>query len=497
MDANTVFVQLPLPENKVHTADWLKQQPPHIVADCLSACQSNHEAKLSVNMEHHIQQLEEKYQQEIRQLQYDHQLTEQKLGLELAEHDTSTMLKLNTQREDYETKLATLTDMIQSDKEDMKTKSKWYEEQIANNTREICASRDEYKTLVEKCEASISGLTSGGTKKGDIGQDFVIRTLRQMCLGTIENISNQAESADSRWEYVYPNTGSTMMCMVEVKFEDLNKKDGIRKLYRDIDRKLNAGEINCAIFFSLTATIANKQKLDMCIYRGIPVLFASREASDVIPGVTLVELAFRYMHQVFPFVTSEDNTTNTDFVARASESFLTYLHDIEANKNIISNLESNAHSMIEQAKVLRANLDKICSDISKLQFDFDLQRAVVKPTSNVPANALAASVDASSPVEADWSSDTGQEVIRHIIQAYKLKKGKGGYPKYNKISRLLRKETIVWLESMDPVTHNGEAGFRIGVNKSKQLIKQEKVNETNDHNVLLGNEPPRKRIKTK
>ena len=224
--------------------------------------------------------------------------------------------------------------------------------------------------------------------------------------------------------------------------------------------------------------MANKQKLDVSMYQGIPVIFASREASDAIPAVTLVELAFRQMHQVLPLVLSETDTDDpdpkADLVSRVSERFVAYLHDLEASASVITNLEAGANSLIQQARVLRRNLERMASDIGRIQVDFDLDR----PIGGQVANAAASPV-VDDAQQLDWSSETGQEIMSHIHNWYDAHnadngKKKKGYPKYKDVHHVLRRESLLWLESGPG---SGEEAFQLGVAECKRATRKRRREE--------------------
>ncbi len=488
MMGDVVQVQLCIPVGRIDAASWLKQQSPGLVADCLSECQSNYEAKLAANADHKVRQVEdecqqrlvgvkEQYEDDLARLQRAHE----QLQLQVAENEAVTAARLEQQRLDHDKARQAIEAERNSIIETLNKCIDSHSEQEARHSEGEARIREELTSLVERYEESIEsirGLTSGGTKKGNVGQDLVIQTLRQMCLGTIEDVSDKAETGDMLWEYLYPDTRRMLRCLVEVKFEGANKKTGRNKLYRDIDRRLKAGQINCAIFFSLTATVANKQKLDVSMYQGIPVIFASREASDAIPAVTLVELAFRQMHQVLPLVLSETDTDDpdpkADLVSRVSERFVAYLHDLEASASVITNLEAGANSLIQQARVLRRNLERMASDIGRIQVDFDLDR----PIGGQVANAAASPV-VDDAQQLDWSSETGQEIMSHIHNWYDAHnadngKKKKGYPKYKDVHHVLRRESLLWLESGPG---SGEEAFQLGVAECKRATRKRRREE--------------------
>ena len=464
-------VQLTIPKDRVYTVDWLKLQSHTIVADCLAECRSNYEAKLAANADHRVRQVQDDCDQRLTSLKgdYDHKLNElnvisEQLRLQLAQCEGVTLTRLEQQRNDHEKVRRELVNEKNVMLEKLDKCSERHSESEERMWNKITELTDRY-------DESTRGLTHGGVQKGTCGQELVIQTLRQMCLGSVDDVSSKAEMGDLIWKHVYPDTRKVLNCLIEVKFEKNHMKQGRDKLYRDIDRRLKAGEINCAIFFSLTATVANKQKLDVSMYKGIPVIFASREASDVIPAITLVELAFRQMYQVLPLVVSgSEDSEDMSLVSQISESFVTYLHDIEVNNTIIANLEAGAHSLIEQSKILRRNLERMTGDMRRIQGDFGLDRSIVnnmkKNEENTASPVMDGTVDIS---DLEWESH-GNQVIE-IIQNHYNKNPKRGYPKYNQIHKYLRRDSLVWLESK---TGSGDDVYEMGVDVCKRMRRESK-----------------------
>ena len=76
MMGDVVQVQLCIPVGRIDAASWLKQQSPGLVADCLSECQSNYEAKLAANADHKVRQVEDECKQRLAGVkeQYDDDL---------------------------------------------------------------------------------------------------------------------------------------------------------------------------------------------------------------------------------------------------------------------------------------------------------------------------------------------------------------------------------------------------------------------------------------
>ena len=173
-----------------------------------------------------------------------------------------------------------------------------------------------------------------------------------------------------------------------------------------------------------------------------------------------------------------EDPNEASLIARVSERFLSYIHDLEANRAIIDNLEAGAHAMMEQARVLRGNLDRMAGDIGKIQADFDLDRPIapyVDAASSSPSPPPVGARGATGGGDTlDWTCETGQEILVHIQNWYNAHNGKKGYPKYKDIHRVLRRESLSWLES---ATGSGEEAFQRGVNECKKATRKRRRQE--------------------
>ena len=109
MMGDVVQVQLCIPVGRIDAASWLKQQSPGLVADCLSECQSNYEAKLAANADHKVRQVEDECKQRLAGVkeQYDDDLARlqranEQLQLQVAENEAVTAARLEQQRLDHD-----------------------------------------------------------------------------------------------------------------------------------------------------------------------------------------------------------------------------------------------------------------------------------------------------------------------------------------------------------------------------------------------------------
>ena len=98
--------------------------------------------------------------------------------------------------------------------------------------------------------------------------------------------------------------------------------------------------------------------------------------------------------------------------------------------------------------------------------------------------ALVVTADFITPVvddaqQLDWSSETGQEIMSHIHNWYDAHnadngKKKKGYPKYKDVHHVLRRESLLWLESGPG---SGEEAFQLGVAECKRATRKRRREE--------------------
>ena len=414
----TTDVVLRVPAARVGCAQWLQDQPPDAVADVLGTCKMVHDTMLlrarhgdaaTVDEARALQQEVSRAEHRIVELREEHarKLTACRAEacgeLDLALEEQKTLLarkyqhtihelehSINQQNEelqrlrgneavfrqqlvdDYERKLgekvlqrdemhAKEVELLHSSMDSMDALRRERDEYIRTMHAE---HESKYAVQYQHMEKLVRSLTGTTTAVGRMGERFVDSIHSKMELGMYidDSHNRQVGYADGTWEY--DTEAGKIVCLCEVKYgfpdqteTQLHGIKDIEKFQHDVRAAVDQGRVNAAIMFSLEKRISGKPHLAIEVKLGVPTIWASRDADDVLPASLLVQLAFRTMVQIWPCLLHTQGGESLTLLPAMAANINQQLEVYARMDKQINGYVDQANRMIRSANDMRKQLN--------------------------------------------------------------------------------------------------------------------------------------------
>lgn len=259
----------------------------------------------------------------------------------------------------------------------------------------------------------VQRLTGNVSTVGAIGETFVADVHAKMQLGTLapNTHAKAAGHGDATWRY----DALGLSALVEDKYGCADtgrplQEAEVKKFERDVRSAIEQGRVNAAIIISLEKRIPGKPHLAADVKLGVPTVWASRDAHDLIPARALVELAFQTMVEVFALVQSQGDSTEV-VVRDVSNHVRDQLDVYEALQKQANGMVAQITGLSKKANDLLGLIDKVLQNARRL-------------CRRHPALLGGASADAAPSVEAIawWEGESGRELLARWRAYHEQKK---------------------------------------------------------------------------
>lgn len=229
-------------------------------------------------------------------------------------------------------------------------------------TGDLAKTHDEVLRVVQRMTGSSSAAV------GRIGENFVFDVHSSLQLGTLteHTHSKRPGYADATWRL--DEIG--LVGLTEVKYgctdAHIHTTKDIGKFEADVRSGIEQGRINVAIILFLEKRIPNRPHISVDLKLGIPTIWASRDASDILPARTLVELAFRTMVEVFQIVRTQG--AGSEGVVKDVANF------VEEQVKLYDQLQKDTdffvdgiHAQLRRANAMSASIAKLFSATASIR----------------------------------------------------------------------------------------------------------------------------------
>ena len=253
-------------------------------------------------------------------------------------------------------------------------KQKEFAQATIDQVRTECLMKSEEnaKLITE----SIAKLTSTHGK-GVVGENIA--------MSVFSELDNYGELSDTRHDtstgcedYLWEQRGSdgieTLRCSVEIKNTmKIHNKHDIEKHLTRVQEAARAGKINAALFLSLRCKIPHTRAVAIKRVAGIPVLYVS--GLDLTP-VQVVEIGFRVMAQIWsampagsPSIDLPDQDSLFNSVAELIGKQLNHLTQLNG---LIDEAERHANAQLKNASKLHKLRQEFLAEITNIQSTHDI-----------------------------------------------------------------------------------------------------------------------------
>jgi hypothetical protein len=434
-----------------------------------------------------------KYKDEVRQ-QYEERLSleraawkdeEKKLSQALKEQDVQFEVRIQEMRCSLKDQLGQNEKHIEWLRVQLETK----DTQIQIEKSEQLRISTEFAERLERAGvAQREALCSlkGSSILGIIGENLVYEIHSRLEMGTLVDTRHSSETGteDYTWNHC-PAFSGELRCSYEVKnSQKLHSIHDIKKHEDRIYEAVAAGRINAAIFMSLRCRIPNRKSIELDTLCGIPVLYISRESNESeVSASALIELSFRMMSQLWPFMWKSKSRGATDF-AEALRSI----------SGLLSHHKDQLQSLTKQIDELTKTGNGILKASERLRKVRDGMIAGIKHVEDAHSEALCADqpAEACEPTNPEEALETAlqrpeTEILLQAIAAYNDKYKR--YPK--KMTTIKFPNAQVPNEIIDELASNG-----LTLDKLNEHVQKRAQCKRNSIALEKNNEEQSKRQKT-
>ena len=312
----------------------------------------------------HLQTTHEEYVQTIQRQFEESKIELRKLQGENAIYKESLRIEFDKEKDKYLTHYKQEKDIfyqqLSNEQKRYETDKAFWQTQLANKDLEIRQIHEQGTKMLEEKTNEITSvvrsLTGSAAAIGKMGENFVSKIHAQMNLGTYSDDSHIKATgyADATWELPFQSTN--LKCLIENKFTtQIHSVHDIKKFENDTRAAAELGRINASIMFSLSARIPGKPRLNMEMSLGVPTIWASRDADDVLPAQSLVEMGFLMMAEAWPIITKKHTDENSinDLLQGMANNIEIQLKEYEKMEKSIKKIEDTAEQQLKQVKDMR------------------------------------------------------------------------------------------------------------------------------------------------
>lgn len=518
---NFVSVSLSVPETRQACVSWLKQQDPYLIANYLEGSENYHHTLAGLATKTHNDETCKALKKENKELMdamarertehlentkaIRHELTElYNKRLEDTKESIQTMndtaLSVLTQKlkaateeanrckgnealieqevtSNMENKVQKLIQQLNTEKTEAQRDRTELQRMLAASNTEKVALAEKYASKLEdnlrKLEDNLRPFYGTSAEKGASGENFLEQTHATLELGVLEKDVGNLNTgyADFTWQY------NECTALVENKLaEKLNSVSDIGKFKRDVHDAVNKNRINMALFISLKCRVPGKPMFSLETISGIPVLWASRAASDIMSAELMVKTAFRFMAELWSIYRQEQGTSSAEATMRRLASFVkeTTAHHEKISKQIAS-LEKNSQCILRAINELKKTNELM---IEKLQH-FD-------GGDNETQDGSSDSSTVKDTEEDFWISITGKKILTEVSEYLeRTKKYPTSLEQLNLDPEEIKKINV----EGDVVLHAKEVVRRSKLS-TKQKQKRQEQAETSSKRVKTDDAPP-------
>ena len=375
-----VQIQLKLPAERADAAKWILQQSPERVADVLLISEAVHNCLQSAHSGQVLKDAEERHSAAVAEL---NRLHEQELK---GEREVAKSNMIRAQNAADETRQAreratkereeilahsksTLHDVSASHKSAVESLSRQVsamaasvrekDEQICNLARKQEEATERYAEQIHRLTSSFSGKPSS---VGQLGEEVVRNTLNGLGLGEYHDDSHKKTPgfADGTWIW-QPSDAKRLVALVEVKNASSDTSSCLLSTSKDIKKFLDdvraaSGRVSMAMLISLNKRIPNKDRITLSMETGVFTVWASRDAGDSLPAVTLVEVAFRVAAETWRVVSSlgQNDANQSSLLASLKAHVDGQITRFLSLDKQIERMVDSANSQLRAAKEMKA-----------------------------------------------------------------------------------------------------------------------------------------------
>jgi hypothetical protein len=311
-----------------------------------------------------------------------------------------------------------------------------------------------HRSYLQKCEqmhddnnALMISLRGSSSARGEVGETTVDIVFSSLNLGILEDTSASQGpgNCDRHWMNKY-NEISTLSCAVEVKNTQVVKqKADIEKFNTRVQEAVQVGRINAAMFISLQARVPGRDRFELRIEQGIPVLWISRDKGDSDSAASLVEYAFRSMANCWPMLCRDVHRDTEETVLQAvAEHFSTELANLEVLSRQILKLKKDSEACLRDATALQKLHDDMHGNVLRVQ---TLYPGIVQ--THPVAEEVIVQQDTTTELR---ESPLWQEILNAVTDYHKRNESKGdrGWPtNYNHcVPKTAHKELLDFIEKL-------------------------------------------------
>ena len=388
--------------------ECIKKEYDERLAECQAAL-DKYRAKEGNKVEEVRRECDEKERalQQIHEKQIDHL---QAFVTDIqAKSDSTTNVVAEHLRAQYEGQLSDLKSVHRAQLDEVNAR-------LADNSSETNALKS---GTFERIEMLVGSLCGNSARKGEMGEEFVKWVHDRLELGTLSRTGKIqcAGYADFLWEHVPPDS-QAIRAIVENKYgEFVNTRRDFSKFREDVREGVEGERINGALYISLTERIAGKPRIAIEIINGVPVLWASRDASDDVGASTLVEIAFSVFTHVWPQLCASGSDDTDTMLKHVCEFVKRQIAEYERLESSIKAFERSGDMIRRETTNLRKTRDSLVTSIYNFQ------------SRHLPCVVLS-TVDTSLPDDDTLDSPLGERLLK-AIRAYlaSMPSKKSRYPK--------------------------------------------------------------------
>lgn len=221
-----------------------------------------------------------------------------------------------------------------------------------------------------KVENILGSLCGSSQRRGELGEALVKQIHDTLNLGVLQGNSHTRSPgvADFTWSYTPPGDVRAVSALVENKFSHSGDSTcDVDKFMRDVDVAVRAGRVNAALYLSLIRRVAGRPKLSVDMVHGVPVMWASRDASDDMSAASLVEVAFSAFAATWPMLCGRDDDSANVALQKVSALLNAQVDEYARLEPRITFLEKTSNQMRSEAVLLRKSRDTLVRQITNFQ----------------------------------------------------------------------------------------------------------------------------------
>lgn len=359
----TTDITLTLPTDRVACVDWIKEQPPEIVADLLEATEVLF-TTIATATQHSPADVVRAHTEEVRRLRATHDATlaevrasvEKKCAADAAKRLAVLETQLHASRTQVECAQTALADVEAR----LTHQQALQEKNEIHMQKMVEAATSSMTDLRTQYEARIAAETTLHTQTVErlqleiaresakrIDDAHLVKTVHaELQLGTLTHAADNGAYERYEWKHA-PAVGPDVHAIVRVK-----RAPGSS----DEDAVGDVADANAVLMISLADRYEGRPKIVVEMHDSVPVLWASRNVDDALSAATLVEVAFTTFAHVWGHL-----SINTDAASmREAMAFIeTATREAERMGGCLAAIDGATDTIRTNATHLRKSRDRI------------------------------------------------------------------------------------------------------------------------------------------